>query len=67
MIRWVAVIFLALTVFYPLLPVLSRFWVGRLPFDLRFKVRGIILCLPFGSTVAWSVLAFLLARLVRLF
>lgn len=62
MIRWVAVIFLALLVFYPLLPFLDRLRVGRLPGDIRFRLRGLAMCLPFGSTVLWSAVAFLLAE-----
>ena len=65
MIRWVVAIFLLLAVFYPLLPFLERFWVGRIPGDIRFRVRGIVLCLPFGSAVLWSLAAFLIARLVQ--
>ena len=65
MIRWVAVIFLGLAVFYPLLPVMTRLGVGRLPGDVLFKLRGIILCLPFGSTLVWTVLAILIARLAQ--
>lgn len=65
MIRWVAAIFLGLLVFYPLLPILERLGVGRLPADLRFKLRGVILCLPFGSTLLWSAIAFLIAKLLR--
>ncbi len=65
-IRWVAAIFLGLAVFYPLLPILSRLWVGRLPLDVRFKFKGVIFCLPFGSTVVWSVLALLVPKLLRL-
>ncbi|HEV7618063.1 MAG TPA: DUF2905 domain-containing protein [Burkholderiaceae bacterium] len=65
MIRWVAVIFIGLFVFYPLLPGLAKLGVGRLPGDVRFKLFGQILCLPFGSTVAWSALAFLLAELLK--
>lgn len=64
MIRWVAAIFLALFVFYPLLPWLDRLRVGRMPGDVRFKLRGIVFCLPFGSTLAWSAAAFLIAELV---
>lgn len=64
MIRWVAAIFLALFVFYPLLPWLDRLRVGRLPGDVRFKLRGIVFCLPFGSTLAWSAVAFVIAELV---
>jgi hypothetical protein len=65
MIRWVAVIFLGLAVFYPLLPFMARLGVGRLPGDVLFKLRGVILCLPFGSTLLWTVLAFLIAKLVQ--
>lgn len=65
MIRWVAVIFIGLAIFYPLLPLLARLGVGRLPGDVLFKLRGVILCLPFGSTLLWAVLAFLAAKLVQ--
>ena len=64
MIRWVAVIFVGLFVFYPLLPFLGWLRVGRLPGDVLFRVRGVVLCLPFGSTVVWSFVAFLLAELL---
>ena len=64
MIRWVAAFFLALFIFYPLLPWLDKLRVGRLPGDLRFKLRDVVFCLPFGSTVLWSVLALLIAELV---
>ncbi|WP_019139740.1 DUF2905 domain-containing protein [Noviherbaspirillum massiliense] len=65
MIRWAAVIFLGLMIFYPLLPWLDRLFVGRLPGDIRFRLRGVIFCLPFGSTVLWSVVAFVIAGLTR--
>ncbi|MFM8466019.1 MAG: DUF2905 domain-containing protein [Oxalobacteraceae bacterium] len=67
MIRWVAAIFLLLTVFYPLLPFLDRLWLGRVPGDVRFRLRGVVFCLPFGSTVVCSLLAFAIARLARLY
>jgi hypothetical protein len=63
MIRWVAVIFLGLLIFYPLLPWLEKLRVGRVPGDLRFRLRGVVLCLPFGSTVLWSALILTLAEL----
>lgn len=65
MIRWVLAIFLLFTVFYPLLPILDKFYVGKLPGDVRFRFRGIVFCLPFGSTLAWSIAAFLFAAIVR--
>jgi hypothetical protein len=66
MIRWVVAIFVLLSVFYPLLPFLGRTGIGRLPGDVRFQWRGVIFCLPFGSTLLWSAIAFLVAKLVRL-
>lgn len=65
MIRWVFAIFLLFTVFYPLLPFLDKFYVGKLPGDVRFRFRGIVFCLPFGSALAWSLAAFLVAGVVR--
>lgn len=62
MIRWVAVIFVGLTIFYVLFPVLSRLGVGRVLGDVRFKLGGQMMCLPFGSTVLWSLLAFVIAE-----
>ncbi len=66
MIRWVVAIFALLAVFYPLLPFLEKAWVGRVPGDLRFRFRQMVFCLPFGSTVLWSAIAFTLAQLLKL-
>lgn len=66
MIRWVAFTFALLAVFYPLLPFLKRLWVGRLSGDFRFRFKGIDFCLPFGSALLWSLLAFLAATLTKL-
>ena len=67
MIRWVAVIFLGLTIFYALLPwILEKIFVGRVIGDFRFKLFGRIFVLPFGSTVLWSSIAFLIAEIVKL-
>jgi hypothetical protein len=63
MIRWVAVIFIGLFIFYPLLPWMEKLGVGRLPGDVRFKFRDVVFCLPFGSTVVWSLSALLIAEL----
>jgi hypothetical protein len=67
MIRWVFAVFLALVVFYPLLPWLDRLRVGHLPGDIRFRLRGVVLCLPFGSTVVWSAILLVIAELVSWF
>ena len=66
MIRWVFAIFVLISVFYPLLPFLVRLGIGRLPGDVRFQWRGVLFCLPFGSTLLWSVIAFIAAKLARL-
>lgn len=65
MIRWVAVIFIGLIIFPLLLPWLNRLGIGRVPGDIRFRVFGTLCCLPFGSTVVVSALAFLLAELLK--
>lgn len=65
MIRWVAVIFIGLIIFLLLLPWLNRLGIGRVPGDIRFRVFGTLCCLPFGSTVVVSALAFLLAELLK--
>jgi hypothetical protein len=65
MIRWVAVIFIALLVFSALFPGLIKLGIGRLPGDVRFKLAGHVFCLPFGSTVLWSAIAFLIAEIVK--
>jgi hypothetical protein len=65
MIRWVAVIFIGLLVFSVLLPALRKLGVGRLPGDVAFKLFGLHMVLPFGSTVLWSALAFSIAELVK--
>lgn len=66
MIRWVAVIFLGLTIFYALVPwIVEKLAVGRIIGDVRFKLFGRIFVLPFGSTVLWSALAFLIAGVVK--
>jgi hypothetical protein len=66
MIRWVAVIFIGLTVFYALLPwILEKLGVGRIIGDLRFTLGGKTFVVPFGSTVLWSAVAFLIAEVVK--
>lgn len=68
MIRWVAAIFVGLTVFYALLPwILEKVGVGRIIGDVRIHLGRQLLVLPFGSTILWSAIAFLLAEVVKRF
>lgn len=67
MIRWVVAIFIGLIVFPALLPGLRRLRIWHLPGDVRFKVSGVELCFPFGSTVLVSAVFFVVAELLKLF
>jgi hypothetical protein len=62
MFRWLLVIFLALMLINLLSPWVRKLGVGRLPGDLRFKVFGRELFLPFTSTILLSLVAAALAR-----
>ncbi len=62
MIRWVLVIFIGLIVLPFLVPEIQKLGVWRLPGDIRFKVRGMLMCLPFGSTLLISAIVFLVAK-----
>jgi hypothetical protein len=64
MIRWTLTIFIALIVFSALLPWLEKLGVGRLPGDLRFTLFGKKFFLPFASTIALSLIAFGVSRLL---
>jgi hypothetical protein len=66
MIRWVVVIFIALIVFPALLPGLRKLRIWSLPGDVRFRLFGMELCLPFGSTVLVSAIVFLIAQVLAL-
>jgi hypothetical protein len=64
MIRWLFVIFLALMIFSSILPWLEKLGIGRLPGDLRFRIFGKEIFLPFASTVLISTVVFLAARFI---
>lgn len=64
MFRWFLVIFLAVIVLSAALPWLEKLGIGRLPGDVRFKLFGRPIFLPFASTILLSVLTFLLVRLL---
>lgn len=64
MIRWFIVILLALMLISWLSPLLRRLGLGRLPGDMRFRVRGREWVLPLGSTVLLSFVASLISHLI---
>ena len=65
MLMWLLVFVLASIVFSALLPHLERFGFGRLPLDLRFRLFGRIWLFPLGSSLLLSVIAWVVARLLR--
>ena len=64
MIKWLITLVLALVLFAGLTPLLRRMGLGRLPGDLRIRLRGKDYSLPIASTVLLSLLAMLVARFV---
>lgn len=64
MLRWFLVIFFVMIFFSAALPWLEKLGVGRLPGDLRFRLFGKTIFLPFASTVLLSLAIFLVARLL---
>jgi hypothetical protein len=64
MFRWLFIIFLVLIVFSSALPWLERLGIGRLPGDVRFRLFGREIFLPFASTVLISVVVFLIGRFI---
>ena len=61
--KWLLTTFLALLVLAALQPWLQRLGIGRLPGDVRLKIKGKEVLLPFASTVVLSLTLMLLARL----
>ncbi|GAA4032774.1 DUF2905 domain-containing protein [Actimicrobium antarcticum] len=65
MIRWFLAIFVGLIVLSAALPWLEKIGLGRLPGDIRFRLFGKNIFLPFASTVLLSLLLFVVMRLIR--
>ncbi|MES2831816.1 MAG: DUF2905 domain-containing protein [Pseudomonadota bacterium] len=63
MIRWVAVVFVVLTIFPVLFPALKKLGIGRCPGDLHIKIGRYDICLPFGSVLLVSLILFCIAEL----
>ena len=62
MFRWLIIIFLVLLVFSSALPWLEQLGIGRMPGDVRFRLFGREIFLPFASTILISVVVFLIGR-----
>jgi Protein of unknown function (DUF2905) len=63
-IRWLAILFVALLVLAALRPWLEKIGLGRLPGDLHFRFAGRDWHVPLASTVLLSVVAMLIAKIL---
>jgi hypothetical protein len=61
MVKWLVTVFLVLVVFAV---VAQRFRAWRLPGDFSVPVRGRIYYIPLASTLAFSLLVWLLSRVI---
>ena len=64
MLKWIVLLAIAVVVLGLLAPFLSRYGLGRLPGDLRFRKNGREYYLPITSTILLSLLLTLIGRLV---
>ena len=64
MIRWLIVVLLALILLNGLTPWLQKLGFGRLPGDLRFKIFGREIFLPFATTIFLSLIAAGISRIL---
>lgn len=64
MLKWLLTLAIALVVLTALSPWLVRFGLGRLPGDIRVRVKGRDYYLPFATTIVLSLALTLIARLV---
>jgi hypothetical protein len=63
-IRWLFIVFIALLLFSGLRPWLEKFGLGKLPGDFRFRLFGREWFIPLASSVALSLLAMLIGKLL---
>ncbi len=64
MFRWLIVIFLSLLLINWVSPLLGRLGFGKLPGDFRFRLFGREWFIPLTTTVMFSVVAAVVAKLV---
>jgi hypothetical protein len=64
MLRWTFTIFLSVIVLSAALPWLQKIGLGRLPGDVRFRLFGREVVLPFASTILLSMVALVIGKLL---
>lgn len=64
MLRWFLAVFIGLMLVSAAQPWLAKLGIGRLPGDLRFRLFGREVFLPFTSTVILSLLVGVLVKVI---
>lgn len=64
MLKWLVTVVVVLVVFSVLAPRVGRYGLGRLPGDLMIPLRGRIYYIPIASTLALSLLVWLITRII---
>ena len=64
MIKWLLTILLSLAILSAATPWMQRLGIGRLPGDLRLRVRGRDYFIPFASTLLFCLLAWMVGRVI---
>jgi len=64
MMKWLITVVVVLVVFSLVAPRLGRFGVGRMPGDFQIPVRGRIYYIPIASTLALSLLVWLIGKII---
>ena len=64
MLKWLLTVLIVLVILSAVAPWFGRVGLGRLPGDLRIRLRGRMYYVPFASTVLLSLLVWALAKLL---
>lgn len=64
MLRWLAVVFLALLLLSGLMPWLQKLGLGKLPGDFSFRLFGRDWFIPLSTTIVLSLLASGVSRII---
>lgn len=64
MLKWLLTLILALVMLTLCTPWLRRYGLGRLPGDITLRHKGRHYYLPLTTTIVWSLVLTLLARLI---